>query len=1029
MNNPPQSDSLHTLLLDHLEVTRAKDVCTQLAEFRCETTVFELFDELGEMSSKVQGKAISVLSEMSEKDCLPSVVPWLDLGIVLTQSSGALGLRYFSESPTILYFVQTSELRHQLLAHVLELADESVESAPHCAYEWLKVLPELSKEHSLQEIQQWAELGMELARWNYVVGNEFFRESPAIVDAIPLESARDWIGFGMKLMVQNSLGKPDYLGTLEFFRASPNLFREITEPDVKQQVVVVGSNLADRSPEQAMTFLAEAPALLARLSCEDWKLRALKFGLLVVDKDVEAALTYFRQVPEVMNLQGAPEDMAVFDAWFGQGMEALDYSVEAGRAFFALETQQACAAVEEALTGVPLRQVGRSLKMFARAMCGDDVNIEPLPASGPSGGALDADLRNIHSERAHSHPETLTLYLPLMMKRSPTQEGNRRWYTVMVAHEVGHVEFGTYRVSQRLVHRLASNLQARYDHVPRTSIELIHTLGDLFNLYPQAGVIRDLWEVIEDARIDFMLKHEYPGLREDLVILTKEAIATRTLSHGMTAREIVLDAMLLHFSELTKDDFSRPGLQEVIDEVWEEAQTILHPHATADDALELADRVYQILELSIGSFDKDQDDRELETFPQTGAITDDGEYHEASEHLEKDYQSVENWDFRGILDPNRVKAKDMKQSEAQSQGGQFGGGSSEVKNDGGTGSRHESDHAQPEKSPDPQDARFGDSPLQRWIQPNFRGQQGLGGKALQPSEYLYPEWDGIVQDYRPQWCRVLEQVGVEGSPDFVDETFQTYGAMVRVIRRYFETIRPAALRRLGRQADGEDIDLDALVSWIVDRRQGQEPPDRVYATRQKHDRQVAVAFLVDMSGSTGRQIGSEARSVIDIEKEGLLLLAEAVSAIGDDYAIYGFSGQTRQAVDIHILKDFDHSPGGRVGLKISGIKPRQQNRDGTAIRHAVNRLMQQPAKVRLLVLLSDGKPLDDDYVEEYALEDTKMALREARSQAIHPFCITIDQSATDYVRRMYGDVGFLVVEDVESLPTRLPKIYQRLTTK
>ena len=220
----------------------------------------------------------------------------------------------------------------------------------------------------------------------------------------------------------------------------------------------------------------------------------------------------------------------------------------------------------------------------------------------------------------------------------------------------------------------------------------------------------------------------------------------------------------------------------------------------------------------------------------------------------------------------------------------------------------------------------------------------------------------------------------EGSPDFVDETFQTYGPIVRLIRRYFEAIRPEAFRRVGRQLHGEELDLDALVNWMVDRRQGNDSSEQVYSTRQKCDRQVAVAFLVDMSGSTGRQVGANARPVIDIEKEGLLLLSEALTAIGDQFAIYGFSGQSRQSVEIHILKDFHQQSGGRVGLKISGVKPRQQNRDGAAIRHATRRLLQQAAKVRLLILMSDGKPLDDEYADEYSLEDTKMALREARLQ-------------------------------------------------
>ena len=1027
MTQQSQSQRLEKLLVDRIDLTTAQNLVNQLADIQCQSALLELLDELGEISSKIQGEAISALGEIGRRGCLGSVVPWLDLGITLAQTTGALGLRYFKESPTILGFLGEPPQRDELLAQVMELADGPTDSAPQCAYEWFKVLPQLSQDHSREDMQQWASLGMELAGWNYVLGNEFFRESPAIARAIPLEGAKDWIGFGMKLMVQNSFGKPDYVGTLEFFRTSPSLFLEIAEPEVKRRVIDLGSNLADRSPEQAITFLAEAPTILARLPSQEWKVRVLKFGLLIVDQDPDAALTYFRRVPEVLGWQGPAEDTTVFDAWFAQGMEALEYSLEAGRAFFALETRQACAVVEEALSGVPLRQVARSLKMFAMALCGQEVRLEPLPESG---SLSDQTMVATTSERAQLSRENVTIYLPLMMKRSATQEGNRRWYTVMVAHEVGHVEFGTYRVSNEVLQRVALNAKARYEKTGHTQERSIQTLGDLFRVYPQSRIIRDLWEIVEDARVDFLLKQEYPGLQEDLAILTKEAIQTRTLSHGMTAREIVLDALLLYFSGLTKDDFSRPGLQEVIDEVWAIAQAILRPTATVDDGIELADRLYQELEARIGTFVKDPDEDQREDLSEEIASSEAGQQHEAVEHLEDAYQPVLNWEFRGVLNPDHIQAEDQQTSEQQSRGQQSGRGLSEgMEGRASSGRQKQSPSAPSQVSPDPQKPLFGASPLQQWFQPNLHPQDGRHGTSLGSGRFVYDEWDGMIRDYRPQWCQVVEQAGVEGSPDFVDETFHTYGPMVRLIRRYFETIRPEAFRRLGRQSNGEDIDLDALVNWMVDRRHGLEPSDQVYSTRQKHDRQVAVAFLVDMSGSTGRQIGSRARPVIDIEKEGLLLLSEALAAIGDQYAIYGFSGQSRQSVDIHVLKDFDQRAGGRVGLKISGVKPRQQNRDGAAIRHATHRLLQQAAKVRLLILISDGKPLDDDYADEYSLEDTKMALREARLKGIHPFCITIDQAPTDYVKRMYGDIGFLVVDEVESLPTRLPKIYQRLTAR
>ncbi|MBH0177416.1 MAG: hypothetical protein HP491_06015 [Nitrospira sp.] len=91
------------------------------------------------------------------------------------------------------------------------------------------------------------------------------------------------------------------------------------------------------------------------------------------------------------------------------------------------------------------------------------------------------------------------------------------------------------------------------------------------------------------------------------------------------------------------------------------------------------------------------------------------------------------------------------------------------------------------------------------------------------------------------------------------------------------------------------------------------------------------------------------------------------------------------------------------------------------------KLLARDAIHRLLILISDGRPLDGEYKDEYALEDTKTALREARQRGINPFCVTIDREADLYMRRMYGDVQFAVIDRVESLPSRLPRMYHRLT--
>jgi nitric oxide reductase activation protein len=227
------------------------------------------------------------------------------------------------------------------------------------------------------------------------------------------------------------------------------------------------------------------------------------------------------------------------------------------------------------------------------------------------------------------------------------------------------------------------------------------------------------------------------------------------------------------------------------------------------------------------------------------------------------------------------------------------------------------------------------------------------------------------------------------------------------------------------QADGEDVDLDAAVRRAADLRAGLEAGDRMYVRREKRERDVAVAFLVDVSGSTGRQVES-GRRVIDIEKEGLVLLCEALEAVGDQYGLFAYSGQGRATVEFLTIKDFDERLGTSTAHRLGGLSPRQQNRDGAAIRHATAKLLAREVKTRILILLSDGRPLDGEYKDEYSLEDTKASLREAKRHGVNPFCVTIDREADFYLRRMYGDVRYAVIDRVEALPTKLPRIYQQL---
>jgi nitric oxide reductase NorD protein len=308
----------------------------------------------------------------------------------------------------------------------------------------------------------------------------------------------------------------------------------------------------------------------------------------------------------------------------------------------------------------------------------------------------------------------------------------------------------------------------------------------------------------------------------------------------------------------------------------------------------------------------------------------------------------------------------------------------------------------------------------RW-QPTDR--QGEGPEALndRAADWRYDEWDYHRHAYRRGWCHVYETEVKPGDPAYVGEVSRRYGPLIRQIRRRFEAVRGED-RILGRQADGEEIDMYALVEALGDRRGGAEPSPRLFCRRVRNERSMAALFMVDMSGSTKGWIN-------DAERESLIMLCEGIETLGDAYAIYGFSGWTRTRCDIYRVKAFHEAYDDTVRGRIAGIEAKDYTRMGVAIRHLTGLLAAQPVRHKLLVTLSDGRPDDfgDEYRGTYGIEDTRRALLEAREQGIRSYCVTIDRHGADYLKHMYGPASYTVLDDVRKLPLNLAEIYRRLT--
>ena len=286
-----------------------------------------------------------------------------------------------------------------------------------------------------------------------------------------------------------------------------------------------------------------------------------------------------------------------------------------------------------------------------------------------------------------------------------------------------------------------------------------------------------------------------------------------------------------------------------------------------------------------------------------------------------------------------------------------------------------------------------------------------------------PEWDYRQGLLLPGYVRLQPMQAREAPPAPLP------GHLVSPARRLRN--RFAALvdsRRWQRgQSDGDEIDLDACIRYFADRRTGVTPAPGLYCARRPLDRDLACLLLADLSMSTDAWVSNSHR-VIDVVRDAAFLFCEALTATGDRFGVYGFSSVKRDHVRFHVVKDFVAPYDASARGRIAALKPGYYTRIGAAVRQATRILAEQPANRRLLLLLSDGKPNDlDEYDSRYGIEDTRMAVVEARRIGITPFCVTIDRAGGVYLPHLFGQDGFLMISDPERLPERLPKLYAELS--
>lgn len=933
-------------------------------------------------------KLISGISPEQFTSYLP---PWLGIGIQVAQKSGAAGVKFFRESPDALQRIAGSIHRHTFLPAVQKV----VEADPSLALVSLKAATKFRE--TPMSLDSWVDVGLSLSAKEYTLGVEYFQITPTLLHFLSTDDLPLWVKVGMQLAEA-----PRYFDTIVFYRLSPDLIQQVQE-DLRSKLLALLKEIGNTSPAEVIPLFKEAPALCSKIGQGDRSgglaEAALEVAIQIATIDGVLAAQTLRKTPEVLKALGGSSHRYL--DWVSGGLSLLRDDLDRARGYFTLVSREGREALDRQIGGVSLLQIEGLLKTIATALGGRPLAIRSLPTEGME-------------EALAPLPKTdgLVLYLPAHLRLFSDNQDNFRWYKVAVAYAAARVEFGSYTLSSERFANVKSWLNARH------GLDLVgEEITSFIDHFPLPLLFRDLFYLTEGARIDALLRRNYQGLSRDMDRIVAITLDRRLPIAGKPVLEAVVE-LLLQISLAGKTREPIPStLQAIVFDACRMLGVVQEPEATVETALRAACEVYFILDPK----------ESAESFPEgpMERFEEQGRGQRGEGERSGNYRPADPLAHRGEadLEPARKTQKLLQEKAAEF---------IEKLKEAGTevsvseaSKMVEDAYRSAEVSLDQlqQHGALGDW-MQTTIENVLRKSTPTGARA-----FIYPEWDCTIEGYREAWCRLQEEeLALEdaGGFGFAEKVRQERKGEIFDLRRLFESLRPSALRKTRGEEDGDEVDLDALIADIAERKSGRSPRMRVYTRRSQRERSVAVTVLVDLSGSTGRQI-APGRSVLTVEKEGLVLLSEALEAVGDPTALFGFSGQGRDCVRFYKIKEFG-TPWREAYSRINAIRASHQNRDGTAIRHATTILSRRTEKIKLLILMSDGRPLDDAYEGSYAFQDTRRALQEAKDKGIYPYCITVDSQGPDYIGGIYGDVAYTVIDDVSSLPRRLPIIYRKLTT-
>jgi nitric oxide reductase NorD protein len=1018
----------------------------------------------------------------------------LAAGDRLAAVSPAVAQQFYRHAPAVWEAIGADEFERWLAFGQDLLGNEP--SHRDAALAFFSVTPKAVARAGMQRLSAWCATGKRVATLSRKLSAAFFQGTAAFVDAVDSETLGEWARHGVRLHGAAGW-RGEFLAYAYFAAAGDALrvlraaeFGAWADLGVALQAVLrehqffgkLPPGLASFKPPERHAFLSAAlavapvnaaaaaklykelpgavhrlhgPVRLALLRVferagaavadsaaeivpvvgalvrdipSESRLGALELSALVATEFPRGTVALLRSLPAAYEDARHP----AVEHWVRRGLEIAADNADAGVAYFALESRTSIKVLHATSTAAVLADVQGLLRKYIQMLSGRAVSIRAADAFG---------LRPALEE----FPLEDEVALPLRVDLFATHEDNVRLYRFLAAQLAGRREFGTYDADLPV----ADSSLVAFLRAPE---------------HPE--LLEELFLVAEGFRVSAALARSYPGLAREHRELAAGVLA-RQQPQQVPSQSVLLD-LLLAWLLSGRDAVGLPvWLRPLAQLVAPCVAPLANRESTVNDSLAIAqllvaqlvepgeqrgragEMVYETIagEMMYDPYGDDDspavpgDASQMQPReaapPATDTLPEDMKFQlkEESDDIDGMTSPLSAEELQRLIEAGvDLRMKQGYSEDLEGLGLYITDLLGKVPAEQLEELRRLLEEATPSDRPPPR----------RWLDRKGEG-----------ASFYYDEWDYHISDYRQRWCR-LREMAVEGDAgEFFNKALLDYAPLIPEVRRQFQRIRPEMYRIVRGLEHGEDFDLNAVVTARVDRRAHRPPSPKLYVARTREERDVATLFLIDMSASTDEPMekpplpayadddvaafkrpskGAPApRRIIDVTKEALVVMAEALEEIGDAYAIYGFSGHGRTNVEFYLVKSFNESLSAAVKGRIGALEPKRSTRMGTALRHATEKLASITSRSRHIILLSDGFPQDFDYGQDrrsnvYGLRDTTVALRECEAAGITPFCITVDKAGHDYLREMCDGSRYMVIEDIAALPRELPKIYQRVVT-